>query len=116
MYLNENNGRGCKVKIKQASNERNETSSISHMRGDNFAQCSSNAIHCVLNAMELAKLLTTSFQSNRVAIRWRGTTFRQCVIDVTTGNPVKNLTIDDNIAHILPREGGVKCKNGNLLT
>jgi hypothetical protein len=114
MYPNENNGRGCKVKTKQASNERNETSSISHMRGDNFATCSSNAIHCVLNARELAKWLTTSSQSNRVAIRWRGTTYKQCVIDVTTGNPVKNRTIDDDIAHILPREGGNKCKNGNL--
>ena len=83
MYQNESKGLGCKVKTKQASNVRNATSSIKPVRGERSAICSSNDIHCVSNAMALAKWLTTSSQSNRVAIRWSGTTYKQCVIDVT---------------------------------
>ena len=83
MYQRENNGLGCKVRTKQVSNVKNETSSIKPVRGERSAICSSNDIHCVSNAMALAKWLTTSSQSNKVVIRWSGTTYKQCVIDVT---------------------------------
>jgi len=83
MYQGENNGRGCKVRNNIPNNDWNETSFIIQHRGANYAQHSSSNIHCVLNAMALAKSLTTSHPSNKVAIRWRGTTYKRCVIDVT---------------------------------
>ena len=83
MYQRENNGLGCKVKTNTPNNDWSATSSINQRRGVNYAQCSSSDIHCVSNAMALAKSLTTSHPSSRVAIRWRGTTYKQCVIDVT---------------------------------
>lgn len=83
MYQRENNGLGCKVRTKPAKRDWSETSSINPARGDNYAQCSSSAIRCVSNAMELDKWLTTSFPSSKVVNRWRGTTYKQCVIDVT---------------------------------
>lgn len=83
MYLRDNNGRGCKAKTNTPNNDWSGISSINRRRGVNYAQCSSSAIHYVLNAMALAKSLTTSHPSSRVAIRWRGTTCKQCVIDVT---------------------------------
>ena len=83
MYQRDNNGRGCKVKTNIPNNDWSEISSINQRRGVSYAPRSSNNIHCVLNAMVLAKWLTTSFPSSRTAIRWRGTTYKQCVIDVT---------------------------------
>lgn len=83
MYQNENNGRGCKVRNNIPNNDWNETNSIIQPHGVNYDRCSSNDIRCVLNAAALAKWLTTSSQSSRVAIRWNGTTFKRCVIDVT---------------------------------
>lgn len=84
MYQNENNDRGCKVRNNIPKNDWNGTNFITQRRGESYAPHSSNNIHCVLNAMALAKWLTTSFPSSRTAIRWRGTTYKQCVIDVTT--------------------------------
>jgi len=84
MYQNENNARGCKAHTKAANKDWNATNSINRMHGDNCDQCSLNDIRCVLNAMELARWLTTSYQSSRVVIRWSGTTSKQCAIDVTT--------------------------------
>lgn len=84
MYQNENNDRGCKVRNNIPKNDWNGTNFITQRRGESYAPRSSNNIHCVLNAMALAKWLTTLNPSNRVAIRWRGTTYKQCVIDVTT--------------------------------
>ncbi len=84
MYQNENNARGCKAHTKAANKDWNATNSINRMHGDNCDQCSSNDIRCVLNAMELARWLTTSYRSSRVVIRWNGTTSKQCAIDVTT--------------------------------
>jgi hypothetical protein len=83
MYQGENNGRGCKVRNNTPKNDWNETNSTIQHRGANYAQCSSNDIHCVLNAAALAKWLTTSHPSSKVAIRWNGTTYKRCVIDVT---------------------------------
>ena len=83
MYQRENNGRGCKVRNNIPRKDWNETNSIIQHRGESYAPHSLNNTHCVLNAMALAKSLTTSNPSNRVAIRWRGTTYKQCVIDVT---------------------------------
>lgn len=83
MYQRENNGLGCRVRTKPANNAKNETSSIKPVRGERSEICSSKDIHCVLNATALAKWLTTSSQSNKVVIRWSGTTYKQCVIDVT---------------------------------
>ena len=83
MYQRENNGLGCKVRTKQANKELNATNSIKQTHGERYAICSSSDIRCVLNATALAKWLTTSSQSNKVAIRWSGTTYKQCVIDVT---------------------------------
>lgn len=82
MYQNENNARGCKVRTKAANKDWNEINSINRMRGDNYDQCSSSAIHCVLNARELARWLTTSSRSSRVVIRWNGTISKRCAIDV----------------------------------
>jgi len=84
MYQRDNNDHGCKVKIKQVKHGPSVTSFIKQPHGGSSAECLSNNIQCVLNAKELAKSLTTSCQSVRVAIRWRGTTYKQCVIDVTT--------------------------------
>jgi hypothetical protein len=83
MYQNENNGRGCKVRTKQAKQDWSETSFIKQPHGESCVGCLSNEIHCVLNAVELAKWLTTSFPSSKVVNRWRGTIYKQCVIDVT---------------------------------
>ena len=83
MYQRENNGLGCKVRTKQASKELNATNSIKQAHGERSAICSSSDIRCVLNATALAKWLTTSSQSSKVAIRWNGTTYKRCVIDVT---------------------------------
>lgn len=83
MYQRENNGLGCKVRTKQAKRDWNETSFTKQRRGESYVQCSSSAIHCVSNAKALDKWLTTSFPSSKVVIRWRGTTYKQCVIDVT---------------------------------
>jgi len=84
MYQRDNNGHGCKVKTKQASNDWNEISSTKQPHGEGSEQCLSNNIQHVLNAKVLAKSLTTSCQSVKVVTRWRGTTYKQCVIDVTT--------------------------------
>ena len=86
MYQRDNKGLGCKVKTKQANNDWSETSSINRAHGDHYEICSSSAIHYALNAAALAKWLTTSHPSSKVAIRWRGTTSKRCVIDVTTSN------------------------------
>jgi len=102
MYQRENNGRGCKVKTKRAKHDWKGTSFTKRQRGENYAPCSSNAIHCVSNATELAKWLTILNPSNRVAIRWRGTTFKQCVIDVTTSKVDEKHTNDTIIAQKLP--------------
>lgn len=83
MYQRENNGLGCKVKTNTPTNDWSGTNSINQRRGVNYVQCSSSDIHCVSSAMALAKSLTTSHPSSRVVIRWRGTTYKQCVIDVT---------------------------------
>lgn len=83
MYQDENNARGCKVKTSSPNKEWNGTNSIKHQRGASSVLCSSNETHCVLSAMELAKWLTTSSRSSKVVMRWNGTTFKQCVIDVT---------------------------------
>ena len=92
MYQRENNARGCKVRTKQAKPDWNATSSIKQVRGESYAQCSSNNTRCVSNAMELDKWLTTSFPSSKVVNRWRGTTYKQCVIDVTISNQEKKRT------------------------
>ena len=92
MYQRENNARGCKVRTKRAKHDWKGTSFTKRQRGENCAPCSSNEIHYALNAMELAKWLTTLNPSNRVVIRWRGTTYKQCVIDVTILNREKNHT------------------------
>jgi len=92
MYQRENNARGCKVRTKQAKHDWNATSSINQAHGESYAQCSSNNIHCVSNAMALDKWLTTSFPSSKVVNRWRGTTYKQCVIDVTISNREKKHT------------------------
>lgn len=84
MYQRDNNGHGCKVKTSQAKRDCNAIGSIKQPRGENSAECLSNNIQHVLNAKELAKSLTTSCQSVKVVTRWRGTTYKQCVIDVTT--------------------------------
>ena len=84
MYQRDSNGLGCKVKTKQAKQDWNATSSINQPHGESSAQCLSNNIQHVLNAKVLAKSLTTSCQSVKVVTRWRGTTYKQCVIDVTT--------------------------------
>lgn len=92
MCQRDNNGRGCKVKTRPANNDWSGTSFINQPRGVNYAQCLSNKTHYVLNAAALAKSLTTSHPLSRVAIRWRGTTSKQCVIDVTTLNQEKKRT------------------------
>ena len=92
MYQRDNNGRGCKVKTNIPNNDWSEISSINQRRGESYAQCLSNNTHYVLNAAALAKSLTTSHPSSRVAIRWRGTTSKQCVIDVTMLNQEKKHT------------------------
>ena len=95
MYQRENNDRGCKVRNNTAKNAYNATSSIIQPHGVSYAQRSSNSIHCASNAMELAKWLTTSCRSSKVVNRWRGTTFKQCVIDVTILSPARKHTNDD---------------------
>lgn len=102
MYQRENNARGCKVRTRPAKHDWNETSSINQAHGESYAQCISNEIHCALNAMELAKWLTTSFPSSRVVNRWRGTTYKRCVIDVTTSRVDEKRTNDTIIAQNLP--------------
>lgn len=105
MYRNEKTGRGCKVKTKQVSKGLSATSSTSQQHGESYDQCSSSGIHYVLNAAELAKSLTTSHPSSRVAIRWRGTTYKQCVIDVTTSNLAEKHTIESNNCPDLTKGG-----------
>ena len=83
MYPNENNARGCKVRNNIPNNDWNETNFITQPHGANCDPCLSNDIHCALNATALAKWLTTSYRSSKVVIRWNGTTYKQCVIDVT---------------------------------
>ena len=102
MYQREKTGRGCKVRTKQAKHDWKGTSFTKRQRGENYAPCSSNGTRCVSNATELAKWLTTLNPSNRVAIRWRGTTFKQCVIDVTTSKVDEKHTNDTIIAQKLP--------------
>ena len=102
MYQRENNARGCKVRTKRAKHDWNATSFIKRQRGENYAPCSSNGTRYVSNATELAKWLTTLNQSNRVVIRWRGTTYKQCVIDVTTSRVAEKRTNDTIIAQKLP--------------
>ena len=101
MYQRENNARGCKVRTRPAKHDWNATSSINQAHGESYAQCISNEIHCALNAMELAKWLTTLNPSNRVVIRWRGTTYKRCVIDVTTSRVAEKHTNDTIIAQKL---------------
>ena len=84
MYQRDNNDRGCKVRNNIPKNDWNETNSTIQHRGASCDRCSSNDIRCVLNAAALAKWLTISFPSSKVAIRWSGTTYKRCVIDVTT--------------------------------
>ena len=102
MYQREKTGRGCKVRTKRAKHDWKGTSFTKRQRGENYAPCSSNAIHCVSNAMELAKWLTTSFPSSKVVNRWRGTTYKRCVIDVTTSKVDEKHTNDTIIAQKLP--------------
>ena len=102
MYQREKTGRGCKVRTKQAKRDWSATSSINQAHGESCAPCSSNEIHCALNAMELAKWLTTSFPSSKVVNRWRGTTYKRCVIDVTTSRVDEKHTNDTIIAQKLP--------------
>ena len=83
MYQRENNGLGCKVRNNKAKNDCNGTSSTTQPPGVSYAQRSSSNTQCVSNAMALDKWLTTSYPSSKVVNRWRGTTYKQCVIDVT---------------------------------
>ena len=83
MYQRESNGLGCKVRNNKAKNDCNAISSTTQPHGVNYAQRLSNNTRCVSNAMELDKWLTTSCRSSKVVNRWRGTTYKQCVIDVT---------------------------------
>jgi len=82
MYQRENNARGCKDHNNIPTKDCHGTNFTIQARGENYDRHSSSNIHCVLNAMELAKWLTTSFPSSKVVNRWRGTTYKQCVIDV----------------------------------
>jgi len=101
MYQKENAGLGCKVRTNTPKTGSSATSSTSQRRGESYDQCSSRDIRFVLNAAELVKSLTTSHQSNRVAIRWRGTTFKRCVIDVTTLKvDGKHINDPDHCPHI----------------
>ena len=83
MSQKENNVRGCKVKTSIPKSEWYGTNFTKQHDGGSSAQCLSNNTHYVLNAMELAKSLTTSHRSSKVVIRWRGTTCKRCVIDAT---------------------------------
>jgi hypothetical protein len=108
MYQRENNDRGCKVRNNKAKNASSATSFTIQPHGVSYAQRSLNSTLCASNAMELAKWLTTSFPSSKVVNRWRGTTFKQCVIDVTISSPARKHTNDDAKIYT---GGGVKCKN-----
>jgi len=112
MYQNESKGRGCKVKTSTPISDWNAISSTSQARGVDSDRCSSSNIRSVLSAVQLAKSLIILHPSNRVAIRWRGATFKQCVIDATTLKVDAKHMNDQDTAQILPREGGIKCKNG----
>ena len=83
MYQKENNGLGCKVRNNKAKNDCNAISSTTQPLGVSYAQRSSSNTQCVSNAIALDKWLTTSYPSSKVVNRWRGTTYKQCVIDVT---------------------------------
>jgi len=107
MYQRESNGLGCKVRNNKAKNAYNETSFTIQPHGVSYAQRSSNNIHCVSNAMALDKWLTTSFPSSKVVNRWRGKTYKQCVIDVTISSPARKHTNDNAQTHT---GGGVKCE------
>ena len=108
MYQRESNGLGCKVRNNKAKNAYNETSFIIQPHGVSYEQRSSSNTLCASNAMELAKWLTTSCQSSKVVNRWRGKTFKRCVIDVTISSPARKHTNDDAKIYT---GGGVKCKN-----
>ena len=115
MYQRENNARGCKVKTSPANNDWKETNSISQPHGEDCAECLSSGTRCVSNVKALAKWWTTSFPSKAAVIRWRGTTYKRCVIVATTSNlGVNPMEYDVVLTTFYPYRGVLKLKNVNL--